>query len=605
MLIENEFNIFIESEENNGALLITGKWGCGKSYLIKKCVNELNDQGKYAIAVISLFGIDSIASLNLKVRDAYLEFTSDIFGKKAQKVYNTLKKVAIDSANIAAAALPDSAAASAVSLGVSSVLSFDPLNFINVKNTVGQEDKQRKFVLVFDDFERCNIDKKDLLGAINEYAENKDIKVIIVADEEKIQDEAYKDFKEKVVARTLQMTSNYSQIIDSIIEKYKTANDEYKAFLLKNKACIIGAFKHSGYDNLRTLKSCLIDFERIFDGWCQAGVPLDNIENVFYKFCVITYEAKKGNYSIGPYEMFTIVTKEVDSKKREEAVKEIKSKYWDGTFDGILNSLSKWVVLGEWDTQTFQKELKRMYLPKELSPEEKFIQYRFWDLEQADIDCGMPVLVTKAYNGEATRDELIALLQKTHALKTHNISLPCDVDYQKITEGLDIRSENVKKGIIQEPSKHTFTDNDQIDAEAIQLNSRIEKMGDRMYTWENRRLFISYLHGNSNVSLYSLKNICIEAFDDELYQVFVQKYISSSNSDKVELCRILLGGDFNNSHYTTPTDREITLKNYNALITMLEKLSEKSNDSIDNAIHKFFIESLKKHITEISSSDKE
>lgn len=114
------------------------------------------------------------------------------------------------------------------------------------------------------------------------------------------------------------MTSNYSQIIDSIIEKYKTANDEYKAFLLKNKACIIGAFKHSGYDNLRTLKSCLIDFERIFDGWCQAGVPLDNIENVFYKFCVITYEAKKGNYSIGPYEIFTIVTKEVDSKKERK-----------------------------------------------------------------------------------------------------------------------------------------------------------------------------------------------------------------------------------------------------------------------------------------------
>ena len=41
MLIENELNLFIRSEENNGALLITGEWGCGKSYLIKKYDNIL------------------------------------------------------------------------------------------------------------------------------------------------------------------------------------------------------------------------------------------------------------------------------------------------------------------------------------------------------------------------------------------------------------------------------------------------------------------------------------------------------------------------------------------------------------------------------------
>ena len=54
MLIENELNLFIKSEENNGALLITGKWGCGKSYLIKKCVNEINTKNKYAIAYLIL-----------------------------------------------------------------------------------------------------------------------------------------------------------------------------------------------------------------------------------------------------------------------------------------------------------------------------------------------------------------------------------------------------------------------------------------------------------------------------------------------------------------------------------------------------------------------
>ena len=32
---------YIEMNENNGALLITGKWGCGKTFLIKQIAEEL------------------------------------------------------------------------------------------------------------------------------------------------------------------------------------------------------------------------------------------------------------------------------------------------------------------------------------------------------------------------------------------------------------------------------------------------------------------------------------------------------------------------------------------------------------------------------------
>lgn len=604
MLIEKELQLFVDGEENNGALLITGKWGCGKSYLIKKCVSDLNTQKKYAIAIISLFGVDNISSLNARVRDAYLEFTSAIFGKKAQKLYGTLTKVATDSAKITAAALSESATASAISMGVSSVLSFNPLNFISVKNAVGQGDKQRKFVLVFDDFERCNIDKKDLLGAINEYAENKDIKVIIVADEAKITDESYKEFKEKVVSRTLRMSSDYPQIIGSIINNYKTLNNEYKKFIIDSKDCIIGAFTHSGYDNLRTLKSCLVDFERVFDGLRQAGVSSENIEEVLYKFCVITYETKKGYYSVGSYGMYTIITEETDPQKREDAVKKIQSKYLNGAFDYIPSCISKWVVLGEWNDQVFQSELKQMYLKKDLSHEEKFILYHFWDLDQEDIDLGMPIWVARAYSGEASRDELISLLQQIHALKTHQIPLPCEVDYEKINQGLEARFEMVKNGAIQEPKKRTFTENSQIDDEAIPLNAKIEKMGDRMSTWKNRRLFVSYLRGDRKVSQYELKNKCIEVFDNELYQLFITRYLSSSNGDKEDLNWLLLGIDFNNSHFSTSSDQQVTLENYRLLISELTRISEKGSAPIDAAIHRLFIERLESHIAEISNSDK-
>ena len=128
MNIKNEIIEFINAEESNGALLITGQWGCGKSYLVKKIVKDLDEEGQYAIAVVSLFGVDSIASLNATVRNTYLEFCSSVFGKKAQKVFGTIKKVANESAKITAAAMPESVAASAVSMGVSSALSFNPLS---------------------------------------------------------------------------------------------------------------------------------------------------------------------------------------------------------------------------------------------------------------------------------------------------------------------------------------------------------------------------------------------------------------------------------------------------------------------------------------------
>ena len=343
-----------------------------------------------------------------------------------------------------------------------------------------------------------------------------------------------------------------------------------------------------------------MDFERIYNEWCQADVPLDNIESVLYKFCVITYETKKGHYSIGPYGMYTVISSETDQKKREKEISEIKSKYVDGAFDHIFPSISRWVVLGEWDKQNFQSELKRMYRKEDISHEEKFMLYHFWDLEQADIDYGMPALVTRAYNGEASRDELIALLQKTHALKTHKIPLPCEVDYSKINKGLDVRYEKVRNRTVQEPKKRTFTENSEIDAEAKPINAKIEKMGDYMYVWESRYLLISYLRGDGNISQYSLKNKCVDAFDDELYQLFTTRYLASSNGDKVDLCRTLLGIDFKNSHYSTSIDRETTRKNYDALISMLKELSEKSGASIDNAIHNSFIEQLERHITELS-----
>ena len=191
MDIRTEILDYINCNETTGALLLTGPWGCGKSYLMKQIAKELNAENKAAVAVISLFGLDSISAINKRVKDEYIAFKFGVMEQNAEKVSKSLAKLVKDGLAVASAASPGVPGLSAASQGLSSVLSYDIFGFIEVKNTVGRDEKERKFVLVFDDLERCGITRtQDLLGAINEFVENKQIKVVIIADEAKIGDES-------------------------------------------------------------------------------------------------------------------------------------------------------------------------------------------------------------------------------------------------------------------------------------------------------------------------------------------------------------------------------------------------------------------------------
>ena len=186
MDIKEEILTFINREEETGALLITGKWGSGKSYYIKGLAKKLNDNKREYLCVISLFGIDSVASLVKAVKECYLEANSTIFTKTARKIGKVVGKTVDSGLKVAEAATGGNVAVSATQKGFSSVLSLGLLDFISVKNYIGRGKSKRKFVLVFDDLERCKINMIDLLGAINEYCENRNIKTIILADESKI-----------------------------------------------------------------------------------------------------------------------------------------------------------------------------------------------------------------------------------------------------------------------------------------------------------------------------------------------------------------------------------------------------------------------------------
>ena len=235
MNTETEILEFLKVKENTGALLLTGKWGCGKSYLIKKLAEKLNTKtSKYHISIISLFGIDSISMLNRCVKEAYLAASSGVFTKTVRKAAQSVGKLIKSGAEVASAVDPTSAVSVGIAKGIGNAMTLNVFDYMPVKNEFGCGKKKKGFVLVFDDLERCKINIVDLLGAINEYSENKKIKILIIADEEKILDsndkKDYPDFKEKTIFQTIKLESNYDEIIDNIISQYQ----ETEKFFVQN-----------------------------------------------------------------------------------------------------------------------------------------------------------------------------------------------------------------------------------------------------------------------------------------------------------------------------------------------------------------------------------
>ena len=214
-----EIENYIKEQEQNGALLVTGKWGSGKTYLMRQIERKLNQGPQYLMAVVSLFGIEDTNTLTKKVKEAVVYAQTFNKAEKSGKGHiakgvNVVKQL---SEKVAAfGELFDFGKIKKIAKSANMLLSIDVYDFLPIEKEVycivaGEEQPvKKKLVLVFDDFERCKIGVIDLLGIINTYVEDKGIKTVIIASEDNIKDEEnYKTFKEKVVERTVKLDVEY------------------------------------------------------------------------------------------------------------------------------------------------------------------------------------------------------------------------------------------------------------------------------------------------------------------------------------------------------------------------------------------------------------
>lgn len=634
----DEIRAFISQRENNGALLLTGKWGCGKTFLVNQVIEELNQGNDFIAVSISLFGVDSIELLHKEIKNkVFFSRGFEKAQKKSKKIFSRIKNFSLDTTYILGETFP-------IAKSINKALTIRWQDYFNVEKSIYcyktnteiieyeiktvcyneyyNEDifieKEKHFikknlVLFFDDFERSKLDRIELMGVINEYSENRGIKVIIIADEEKIASNKadknnsdtnhqidntnntnlsttdsnfnYSDFKEKLISRTLKIEPDYTTVIDSIINSYKETVKGYKDFLIDNKDIVYQIFIESDSDNFRSVKAFIMDYERLHEAWQNSNVSSENEPNMFYNFGAMTFGVKMGFYKEEEYGLLF-------------SSSELLNIFPNFNYIYNLKACQDWILNNVWSKENFISEINEIFKVQSYTTDEKFMYFNLWDLEQIDIENGLPKVIENAYKGKLTRDQLINLLQKIHYLKISSVSLPCDVDYSKIESGFEIRKKEILDFGTIEPERQSFSEKSQIDKEAYSLYDNIEKFDSMMYALEPRKEFKKYLESTDSKSTYDFKHKLIGCFDKNLMEMFYQKYLQSNNASKREMCFTFLDIDFRDNEYPDYDVKE-TIANLRELQNRLNNSEQNKKDCITSVINKSFCDKIDSKISEI------
>ena len=259
--------------ESTGALMVSGEWGCGKTYHIENVVIPILRQEGWNPTKVSLFGIESVNEIPLRIAANYKRPESD----KCKGTEKENKKLWLYD-------WVKEKAGKVVAKGTQFASSISWLeSFVDVKTLVSTNSgllykliPPEKTVIILDDIERVidTIDIHPLLGAINDLVEQRGYKVVVIANNSYMQQkgEAKLVFKEKVIEKTLVYEPDVVSIFKELCKKDYSSS--FTEFMTAQKALEVIDPSYPSYKedkglqielhNIRILKFALAHFSKIY-----------------------------------------------------------------------------------------------------------------------------------------------------------------------------------------------------------------------------------------------------------------------------------------------------------------------------------------------------
>ena len=292
--ILNVLNQYINNPNMQYAILIDGDWGSGKTYFIKNNFVKNNKN----IIYIPLNGIKNKADIDKKIYYKILENNMPENIKKSRGI-KLVKKTGGVIFNISNEVIKN-----VFKIDISGIKNIDGSEIISLFKDISD------YIIVFDDLERCEMPINEILGYINDYVEHRNVKCIIVANEQEINkinyadnyelkvlsclkdnidygekqeksvyystnnienkkvniskiknrilnmyegNKKYKAIKEKLVGITIKYIPDVSKVYDQLIIEYKKQNEKLYKFLKENKNNFINILKLNNCSNIRTI----------------------------------------------------------------------------------------------------------------------------------------------------------------------------------------------------------------------------------------------------------------------------------------------------------------------------------------------------------------
>ena len=286
--IEKYLEGYLKLDKPEFSVLLTGKWGSGKTYFIDKFIENNIKEDEIKFIKISLFGLKEVDSIDEQI----FQILHPVLGNKYIRLGGNIAKSAFK----LGIKLDWNDDSKSDGTGTVDLSKFNLLDFFSDKN-----ESNIKIIFVFDDLERTDIELTEVLGYINYLVEQSDFKVILLANDEKIiEDEVkneftkYIEFKEKVIGKTFEVQHDFETILTSFIKENENLKKS-KKYLKKNKDIIQDIYLQGNYNNLRHIKQILLDFEyfikKVDKNYLKNEYFIHDLVNVFF---LLSIEIKAG-----------------------------------------------------------------------------------------------------------------------------------------------------------------------------------------------------------------------------------------------------------------------------------------------------------------------
>lgn len=187
-------------DEKANVLLVEGKWGIGKTFLVNECIKEYKKHKKIKVIDLSLFGLSSIAEVNQSLI---------VKSKFSQAVFEKLSKLGFSTS---------------YSDNVGNTISFEVSGVFQA--LMEEEYKEHIFtqaIIIIDDIERKDrkVSIVEIFGLIDSLKLKK-TKVIMIANSEHLCNSSEKNqfigFKEKIVDYEVKMIRPTNEAIEQLNE---------------------------------------------------------------------------------------------------------------------------------------------------------------------------------------------------------------------------------------------------------------------------------------------------------------------------------------------------------------------------------------------------